>query len=589
MCRKVGCVVLSYFLLFHAMGSELSLKHQMNVIKSELIKLTNDKTKNTSDYIAYLDSEMQKIDSLQSPYDGDFTEDELKEIKGYLVKVKTVFEQKEIAEEPGFFSTLWGWFVSASPYIVLSASVVAAILFGFSFFGDDEDKGPVEEGETPDEKKPDESAENDKPQDSNGKKPEENPENNKPQDSNGKSPEENPENDKPQDPDGKKPAENPENNKPQDSNGKRPEENSESDKPQDQDGKKPAENPENNKPQDSNGKKPEENPENDKPQDPVESVTKPTEIKLKPRLGDVIIEFTRHGNVVNSVSWCRKCNELYFLSASQDRSVNVFNFSNSYGSHFSLKYKHSDSVYEASWSPKGRYIVSGSDYEEIKIWDVKNNKLVASFDVPHGNPVLTSWGPEGKYIASSEYYFPGLIKIWEVTESADKLKVNAKFVFKSIGGVQDISWSPDEKFIVTANRDKLLHVWSIKKQEYVRQFEGHTRVVESAAWNPHKKYPHIASGSIDKTVRVWDFSTQKNIFTKEHDDYVFAVVWHPSGEYLASASGDGTIKIWDVALKTLVSERQYKGDIRSLGWSPDGKYLTAGFYDGEVRVINILY
>jgi WD40 repeat protein len=73
----------------------------------------------------------------------------------------------------------------------------------------------------------------------------------------------------------------------------------------------------------------------------------------------------------------------------------------------------------------------------------------------------------------------------------------------------------------------------------------------------------LASGSDDRTVRLWNVQTGRQLkMLQAHTGPVWSVAFHPDGRTLASGSEDETIKFWDVqtgeCLKTLRAERPYE-------------------------------
>jgi WD40 repeat protein len=57
----------------------------------------------------------------------------------------------------------------------------------------------------------------------------------------------------------------------------------------------------------------------------------------------------------------------------------------------------------------------------------------------------------------------------------------------------------------------------------------------------------LASGSGDKTIKLWSIESQKEVTTLQgHDNTVYSVAFSPDGKYLASGSQDKTVKLWSV-------------------------------------------
>ena len=61
----------------------------------------------------------------------------------------------------------------------------------------------------------------------------------------------------------------------------------------------------------------------------------------------------------------------------------------------------------------------------------------------------------------------------------------------------------------------------------------------------HQEY--LASGSRDKTIKIWEVRNGRCVLTLVgHDNWVNDLVFHPSGKFLLSVSDDKSIRIWDL-------------------------------------------
>lgn len=92
----------------------------------------------------------------------------------------------------------------------------------------------------------------------------------------------------------------------------------------------------------------------------------------------------------------------------------------------------------------------------------------------------------------------------------------------------------------------------------------------------------VATGSRDKTIRLWDaYSGQCLKVLIGHDNWIRALVFHPSGKYLLSASDDHTIRVWDLTNggRTIKTIQAHDHFVTSMAWGR----ATVGAANGDAK------
>jgi WD40 repeat protein len=216
---------------------------------------------------------------------------------------------------------------------------------------------------------------------------------------------------------------------------------------------------------------------------------------------------------------------------------------------FAIERENALGAYHAvTFSPNGRYLVTGKTDGAVQVWDGQTGKLVRTLGTHKREIRAVIFSRDGKHLATASG--GGELKLWDATRLTENQQARFTRPVRVPGASVNIAFSPDGKRLATGGDDNSVLIWDVEKgEQLVRPLRGHSKEVYAVAFSPDDKGRWIASGGEDGKVKIWDSQTGKLLRTfRGHTDLIFSVEFSPpDGRLLVSGSRDHTVKVWDLS------------------------------------------
>lgn len=240
---------------------------------------------------------------------------------------------------------------------------------------------------------------------------------------------------------------------------------------------------------------------------------------------------------------------------------------------------HTDIVNSVAFSPDGKLMVSSSEDNTIKMWDVSEWQSVETakpitIQMPFSVQTVV-FHPDGQLLATSGRHAK-LLDVNNRTEMA---------TLQHDQWVWTVAFSRDGRYLATDDGiETTVKVWDTQQKQIVKILEGHTSDVNFVKFSSDDRI--LASSAWGGDIKLWNVANWERLGTL-HSSGSAAIDFFPDGKILASG-GPEEVTLWSVASGEKIATLQgHTGWIRGIAFSADGALLASGGEGGTVLVRDI--
>ncbi|KAF9891036.1 hypothetical protein FE257_005295 [Aspergillus nanangensis] len=201
---------------------------------------------------------------------------------------------------------------------------------------------------------------------------------------------------------------------------------------------------------------------------------------------------------------------------------------------------HLDSMNSLVYSPDGQKIVTTGDDGKVKVWDVKSGFCLVTFTEHTSGVTACQFAKKGSVLFTAS--LDGSIRAWDLI----RYRNFRTFTAPSRLSFSSLAVDPSGEVVCAGSPDSFdIHVWSVQTGQLLDQLSGHEGPVSALSFAADGN--HLASGSWDRTVRLWSiFGRTQTSEPLQLVSDILSVAFRTDGKQVAASTLDGQLTFWSV-------------------------------------------